>query len=100
MVGIGRGAELGILVKRGEALETAGRLTRVVFDKTGTLTSGKPEVSDVVALAGTEDDVLRAAAALERNSLHPLGEAMLRAAAARGLAVPRSRGSTPWRGRG
>jgi len=88
MVGIGRGAELGILVKRGEALEAAGRLTRVVFDKTGTLTSGKPEISDIVALAGTEDDVLRAAAALERNSLHPLGEAVVRAAAARGLVIP------------
>jgi len=100
MVGIGRGAELGILVRRGEALEAAGRLTRVVFDKTGTLTAGKPEVSDVVALAGTEDDVLRAAAALERNSLHPLGEAIVRAAAARGLAVPDVQGFDTLEGEG
>ncbi len=100
MVGIGRGAELGILVRRGEALETAGRLTRVVFDKTGTLTSGKPEVADVVALAGTEDDVLRAAAALERNSLHPLGEAVVRAAAARRLSVPAVQGFATLEGEG
>jgi Cu+-exporting ATPase len=100
MVGIGRGAELGILVKRGEALEAAGRLTRVVFDKTGTLTSGKPEVSDVIDLAGTEDDVLRVAAALERNSLHPLGEAVVRAAAARGLVVPEVQGFDTREGEG
>jgi Cu+-exporting ATPase len=100
MVGIGRGAELGILVKRGEAQEAAGRLTRVVFDKTGTLTAGKPEVSDVVALKGTEDDVLRAAAALERNSLHPLGEAVIRAAAARSLDVPAVQGFDTLEGEG
>jgi Cu+-exporting ATPase len=88
MVGIGRGAELGILIKRGEALEAAGKLTRVVFDKTGTLTLGRPEVAEVIALAGSDDDVLRAAAALERNSLHPLGDAIVRAANGRGLALP------------
>lgn len=80
MVGIGRGAELGILIRRGEVLEAAGRLTCAVFDKTGTLTAGKPEVSDVITLAGTEDDLLRAAAAVERNSLHPLAEAIVMAA--------------------
>jgi Cu+-exporting ATPase len=85
MVGIGRGAELGILIKRGEALEAAGRLTSAVFDKTGTLTAGRPEVSDVVALAGTEDDLLRVAAAVERNSLHPLAEAIVAAAGRRHL---------------
>ena len=90
MVGIGRGAELGILIKRGEALEAAGRLTCAVFDKTGTLTAGKPEVSDVVvvsgtALAGAEDDLLRVAAAVERNSLHPLAEAIVLAAKRRHL---------------
>jgi Cu+-exporting ATPase len=88
MVGIGRGAELGILIKRGEALEAAGRLTCVIFDKTGTLTAGKPEVADIVAAAGPEAELLRAAAAVERHSLHPLGEAILRAGASRGLDLP------------
>jgi Cu+-exporting ATPase len=100
MVGIGRGAELGILIRRGEALEAAGRLTRVVFDKTGTLTSGKPEVSDVIAITGTEEDVLRSAAALERNSLHPLSEAIVRAASGRGLAVPDVQGFDTLEGEG
>jgi len=85
MVGIGRGAELGILIRRGEALEAAGRLTSAVFDKTGTLTAGRPEVSDLVALTGTEDDLLRVAAAVERNSLHPLAEAIVKAAERRHL---------------
>jgi Cu+-exporting ATPase len=100
MVGIGRGAELGILVKRGEALEAAGRLTSAVFDKTGTLTAGRPEISDVVAMAGTEDDVLRTAAAVERHSLHPLGEAIVRAAGSRGLVVAEVRGVDTLEGEG
>ena len=93
MVGIGRGAELGILVKRGEALEAAGKLTVAVFDKTGTLTAGRPEVTDVVTVPGTapagaEDELLRAAAAVERNSLHPLAEAVVAAAGRRHLDAP------------
>ncbi len=80
IVGIGRGAELGILIKKGDALEMAGRLTRVVFDKTGTLTRGKPQVTLVVALAGSEDELLSTAAAVERNSQHPLAEAIVQAA--------------------
>ena len=100
MVGIGRGAELGILVKRGEALEVAGRLTVAVFDKTGTLTAGKPEVVGVTAMAGSEDDVLRVAAALERHSLHPLGEAVVRAAAGRRLDLPEALGLETLAGEG
>jgi P-type Cu+ transporter len=100
MVGIGRGAELGILIKRGEALEAAGRLTSAVFDKTGTLTSGKPEVSDVVAVAGTEDDLLRVAAAVERNSLHPLAEAVVKAAERRHLAAAMVEGFDTLEGEG
>ena len=88
MVGIGRGAELGILIRRGEALEAAGKLSVVVFDKTGTLTAGKPEVTDVIALAGAEDDVLKMAAAVGRNSQHPLSEAIVKAAAGRQLTIP------------
>jgi Cu+-exporting ATPase len=88
IVGIGRGAELGILIKRGEALEAAGKLTSVVFDKTGTLTAGKPQVTAIIALDGSEDELLQAAAAVERNSQHPLGEAIVRAAQERKLLLP------------
>jgi Cu+-exporting ATPase len=89
MVGIGRGAELGILIRRGEALEAAGRLTTVLFDKTGTLTAGRPEVTEILPAAGVAaDELLRLAAALGSGSRHPLSEAAVRAAAAAGLDVP------------
>jgi Cu+-exporting ATPase len=81
MVGTGKGAENGILIKSGEALETAYRLDAVVFDKTGTLTHGEPKVTDLVAFDGTsESDLLALAAALERSSEHPLAEAIVGAA--------------------
>ncbi|MFW5774808.1 MAG: heavy metal translocating P-type ATPase, partial [Chitinivibrionales bacterium] len=67
-VGIGRGAQLGLLIRNGEALEVSEQIRMVVFDKTGTLTQGKPQVTDLVALNGGEDDILRLTAALERNS--------------------------------
>src|SRR5438552_1160781 len=86
MVGTGKGAENGLLIKGGEYLEKAHKLTTVVFDKTGTLTKGKPSVTDVVASRSTsEADVLRLAASAEKGSEHPLGEAIVRAAAARGF---------------
>jgi len=89
MVGSGRGARLGILVKGGESLERIGRLTDVVLDKTGTVTTGRPTVTDVVPLEGwTVDEVLRLAAGVERASEHPLGQAVARAATERALAVP------------
>jgi len=89
MVGSGRGARLGILIKGGESLERIGRLTDVVLDKTGTVTTGKPTVTDIAPLAGwSADDVLRLAAGLERASEHPLGQAVARAADARGLLLP------------
>ncbi|HLL71679.1 MAG TPA: heavy metal translocating P-type ATPase [Pyrinomonadaceae bacterium] len=88
MVGTGRGAEHGILVKGGEALETAHRLTTIVLDKTGTITLGKPAVTDVLTNGGFhEDELLRLAASAERGSEHPLGEAIVRSAQARGLAL-------------
>ncbi|TLZ70643.1 MAG: heavy metal translocating P-type ATPase [Methanobacteriota archaeon] len=86
MVGTGKGAENGLLIKGGEYLEKAHKLTTVVFDKTGTLTKGKPSVTDVAAFGSrSEADVLRLAASAEKGSEHPLGEAIVREAAARGL---------------
>jgi Cu+-exporting ATPase len=79
-VGIGRGAELGILIKKGEALETPEKLTAILFDKTGTLTRGKPEVTDLSAMGITEATLLSLAASVEKNSLHPLAEAIVRKA--------------------
>ncbi len=81
MVGTGKGAENGLLIKGGEYLEKAHKLTTVVFDKTGTLTKGQPSVTDVVPLAGaTRQDVLRYAGSAEQGSEHPLGQAIVRAA--------------------
>ena len=84
MVGAGRGAENGILLKSGEALERAGRVTTVVLDKTGTITRGRPAVTDVVSLI-TPEELLRLAASVEKGSEHPLGEAILAEAGDRGL---------------
>src|SRR5439155_1654627 len=81
MVGTGRGAEQGVLIKSGEALETAHRIDTVVLDKTGTLTRGQPSVTDVVPLDGFRAvDVLRGAGSAEWGSEHPLGEAIVRRA--------------------
>ncbi len=86
MVGTGKGAENGLLIKGGEYLEKAQKLTTVVFDKTGTLTKGRPSVTDVVPRSGfAEEDLLRLAASAEKGSEHPLGEAIVRAAEERGL---------------
>ena len=86
MVGIGKGAENGILIRSGDALETAHRIDTVVVDKTGTITRGKPSLTDVTPFEGyTEDEVLRLAASAEKGSEHPLGEAIVRAAAEREL---------------
>lgn len=80
MAGIGRGAELGILVKSGEALERAQSITTVLFDKTGTLTRGKPEVTDILSLSGEKGELLALAASLEVRSEHPLAFAFLEGA--------------------
>jgi len=91
MVGTGRAAESGILIRGGEALEQAGRIDTVIFDKTGTLTLGKPSVAEVVGFDGTtEDEVLALAAGVERGSEHPLGAAIVAEAARRALTVPQS----------
>ncbi|WP_408870503.1 heavy metal translocating P-type ATPase [Elioraea sp.] len=89
MVGVGRGAQAGVLIKNAEALERFEGIDTLVVDKTGTLTQGRPEVIAVVPAAGfAEDKVLRLAAGLERPSQHPLAEAVVRAAERRGLALP------------
>ena len=89
MVGTGRGAEMGILFKSGEALETAGRTTVVILDKTGTITRGQPSVTDVVLReAGNESAFLRLVAGAERGSEHPLAEAVVALARERKLQVP------------
>jgi Cu+-exporting ATPase len=85
MVGTGRGAQGGILIKGGEALETAHKLTTVVLDKTGTITRGVPVVTDIISLGHGEQELLQLAAAAEAGSEHPLGEAIVRSADERGL---------------
>ena len=89
MVATGRAAELGVLVRSAEALETLRHAAVVVLDKTGTLTVGRPAVTDLVPVAGTEPEALLAlAAAVERDSEHPVGEAIVAEAKARGLGLP------------
>ncbi len=88
MVGVGKGAENGILIKSGDALETAHKLNAIVLDKTGTITVGRPSLTDVVVSGGvTENDLLLYAASVERGSEHPLGEAIVEGARQRGLAL-------------
>jgi P-type Cu+ transporter len=88
-VAIGRGAQLGILFKSGDALERLADIDTVILDKTGTITEGKPQISRIVAMAGTtEDALLRFAAALEQRSEHPLAKAVLDRASLAGLDVP------------
>jgi Cu+-exporting ATPase len=81
MVGTGKGAENGILIKSGEALETAHKINTIIFDKTGTLTKGKPEVTDIIAHGLSENEVLFYASSAEKGSEHPLGEAIIKKAA-------------------
>ena len=89
MVGTGKGAEIGVLLKSSEALERAGRVTTVVLDKTGTITRGQPAVTDIIVadFAAGETELLRLAASVEEGSEHPLGEAIVAEAHARELAL-------------
>jgi Cu+-exporting ATPase len=101
MVGVGRGAQAGVLIKNAEALERMERIDTLVVDKTGTLTQGRPDVVAVVPAAGVaEEEVLRLAAGLERPSQHPLAEAVVRAAEKRGIVVPTVEGFDAPIGRG
>jgi Cu+-exporting ATPase len=88
MVGTGKGAENGILIKGGAALETTHKITTIVFDKTGTITEGKPEVTDIITTNGTQRErLLQIAASGEKGSEHPLGEAIVRGAEKEGLEI-------------
>jgi len=86
-VGVGRGAEIGILIKSGEALEASEKLNSVAFDKTGTLTVGRPDVTDLTSFGIDEIDLLRLAANAEKGSEHPLAEAVVRKAQAQGISL-------------
>ncbi|HJW76682.1 MAG TPA: heavy metal translocating P-type ATPase, partial [Thermoleophilia bacterium] len=101
MVGTGLGAKRGILFKNAIAIEQMARIDTVVFDKTGTLTKGEPTVVEIVTAGGwSEDDLLRVVAAAEKESEHPLAEAIVQAAATRGLALPRAESFTAIPGHG
>ena len=86
MVGTGKGAEHGILVKSGEALETAHKISAILLDKTGTITEGKPVVTDIISLGSwSEHDLLQVVASAEKGSEHPLGEAIVNEGSKRGI---------------
>ncbi len=101
MVGIGRGAGFGVLIRNAEALERMEKIDTLVVDKTGTLTEGHPSVTAIVAAAGFDDaELLRLAAGVERASEHPLARAVMAAAAARDVAVPEVNGFDSPSGKG
>ncbi|MBE6059889.1 MAG: copper-translocating P-type ATPase [Clostridium sulfidigenes] len=85
MVGTGKGAENGVLIKGGEPLETTYKLKTIVFDKTGTITEGKPKVTDIITNGESEEEILILAASAEKGSEHPLGEAIVKDAEEKGL---------------
>lgn len=101
MVGTGRGAELGILIKSGEALEKAHKVNTIVFDKTGTITEGKPKVTDIISLCEISDEeILTIAATLEQHSEHPLGEAIVEEGKKRNLSFQKIESFKSITGRG
>jgi len=98
MVGVGKGAENGILIRSGDALETAQKLNAIVLDKTGTITEGKPSLTDVIAVNGfSPDEVLSFGASVEKASEHPLGEAIINGANEKSLTLsdPKEFNATP-----
>ncbi len=101
MVGTGKGAENGILIKGGEALETTHKIQTIVFDKTGTITEGKPEVTDIVTINGFDrNKLLQLTASAEKGSEHPLGEAIVRGAEKENLSMLTVSGFEALTGRG
>lgn len=99
-VGIGRSAELGVLIKTGEALEISQKLTTIVFDKTGTLTKGEPEVTDIIGIGITNEKLLKLVASAEKNSQHPLAKAITRKAHEKEIKLTESNGFDTLRGKG
>jgi len=98
MVGVGKGAENGILIRSGDALETAHKLNTIVLDKTGTITEGKPSLTDVISVNGfSTDDILSYSASVEKASEHPLGEAIINGAKEKSLTLsdPKDFNATP-----
>ncbi|MBS3096226.1 heavy metal translocating P-type ATPase [Candidatus Woesearchaeota archaeon] len=89
MIGAGKGAQNGILVKSGEFLERTYKITSIIFDKTGTLTKGEPSVTDIVGVSSTEKNVLEIAATAEKGSEHPLGQAIIKKAEETKLKIPK-----------
>ncbi|MBI2075889.1 MAG: heavy metal translocating P-type ATPase [Candidatus Aenigmarchaeota archaeon] len=87
MIGAGKGAQNGILIKSGEYLEKARKINTIVFDKTGTLTNGEPEVTDIIAINSKEKDILLYAAAAESGSEHPLGQSIVKYAKAENVKI-------------
>ncbi len=101
MVGVGRGAQSGILIRDAQALEQFERIDTIVIDKTGTLTEGKPKLASVATVPGTDEStLLRLAASVERGSEHPLAQAILNAAKARGLPLGEANGFASFSGKG
>lgn len=101
MVSVGKAAEFGILIRNGDALQQAGKLTAVVMDKTGTITAGKPTLASVLSYADwQEDDVLMFAASIEKNSEHPLAEAIVTAAAERNISIQKAESFNAVAGKG
>lgn len=99
-VGVGRGAELGVLIKNGEALERSEKLTTIIFDKTGTLTKGKPEVTDIIGIGIENRTLLKFTASVEKNSKHPLAEAIVKKSVESGIELLSSENFNTFRGKG
>ncbi|MBQ2390936.1 MAG: heavy metal translocating P-type ATPase [Clostridia bacterium] len=100
MVGTGKAAQYGILVKSAESLENLHNIDTIVLDKTGTVTKGEPSVTDIIAFSSTEEEFLKTAAAVEKGSEHPLGKAVVNAAKKKGLDIPSCKQFTAVSGRG
>jgi Cu+-exporting ATPase len=100
MIGAGKGAQSGILIKSGEYLEKTYKLTSIIFDKTGTLTRGEPSVTDVVSINFPEKEIIKLAAIAERGSEHPLGQAIIKKAKELGFSIPEAKNYEAVAGKG
>lgn len=99
-VGVGRGAELGVLIKNGEALEIPDKLTTIIFDKTGTLTKGKPDVTHIISFGINDHELLKMVASVEKNSQHPLAEAIVKKAQEKNITLVESTDFDTFEGKG